>query len=287
MSTLKLVTTETFNNLSCSFYRNMNDDILLTREQIGQALEYSNPAKAIRMIHLKHKDRLEPLCIRVKEQTFDQPRSAASRNNNLMTERVYYTERGVMEICRWSRQPKANLFMDWVWDIVEKYRHNDLVSMNDFTQVTDAVFSLTKTVSELTKAMTDITTTITAMQNEINNLKTAQKVISQRKYSYWSTKMFPKYQLLAEYFDISYTELYKNLYREMQNLYPDIDLNQLKEDYCYENKLETCYTLDAIEHSPHIRVLFENVVDTLLRQYDLMQPETTQTKYTTIFDKAS
>ena len=22
-------------------------------------------------------------------------------------ERVYYTERGVMEICRWSRQPKA------------------------------------------------------------------------------------------------------------------------------------------------------------------------------------
>ncbi len=78
--------------------------------------------------------------------------------------------------------------------------------------------------------MTDIITTITAMQNEINNLKTTQKVISQRKYSYWSTKMFPKYQLLAEYFDISYTELYKNLYREMQNLYPDIDLNQLKED---------------------------------------------------------
>lgn len=99
--------------------------------------------------------------------------------------------------------------------------------------------------------------------------------------------MFPKYQLLAKYFDISYTELYKNLYREMQNLYPDIDLNQLKEDYCYENKLETCYTLDAIEHTPKIRILFENVIDTLLRQYDLMQPETTQTKYTTIFDKAS
>ena len=99
--------------------------------------------------------------------------------------------------------------------------------------------------------------------------------------------MFPKYQLLAEYFDISYTELYKNLYREMQNLYPDVDLNQLKDDYCYENRLENCYTLDAIEHAPHIRVLFENVVDTLLRQYDLMQSETAQTKYTTIFDKAS
>lgn len=262
----------------------MNDDILLTREQIGQALEYADPSMCIRRIHLKHKDRLDPLCIRMK---LGQYQIGTNLTKSEEQERVYYTERGVMEICRWSRQPKTNLFMDWVWDIVEKYRHNDLVSMNDFTQVANAVFSLTKTVSELTKAMTDITTTITVMQNEINNLKTTQKSISQRKYSYWSTKMFPKYQLLAEYFDISYTELYKNLYREMQNLYPDIDLNQLKEDYCYENKLETCYTLDAIEHSPHIRVLFENVVDTLLRQYDLMQPETTQTKYTTIFDKAS
>lgn len=24
-----------------------------------------------------------------------------------------------MEICRFSRQPKADTFMDWVWDVVE------------------------------------------------------------------------------------------------------------------------------------------------------------------------
>lgn len=61
MSTLRLITTETFADLQCNFYRNMNDDILLTREQIGQALEYSDPSMCIRRIHLKHKDRLEPL----------------------------------------------------------------------------------------------------------------------------------------------------------------------------------------------------------------------------------
>lgn len=54
MSNLTLITTETFNNLPCNFYRNMNDDILLTREQIGQALEYADPIKAIQKIHLKH-----------------------------------------------------------------------------------------------------------------------------------------------------------------------------------------------------------------------------------------
>lgn len=67
MSNLKLVITENFGNISCDFYRNMNDDILLTREQIGSALEYSNPGKAIQKIHLKHKDRLDPLSMKCKE----------------------------------------------------------------------------------------------------------------------------------------------------------------------------------------------------------------------------
>lgn len=66
MSNLQLITTENFGNISCDFYRDMNDDILLTREQIGSALEYSNPGKAIQKIHLKHKDRLDPLSMKCK-----------------------------------------------------------------------------------------------------------------------------------------------------------------------------------------------------------------------------
>lgn len=127
---LKLITTEKFGELDCSFYRNMNDDILLTREQIGQALEYKDPSKAIQKIHLKHQDRLESLCLRVKDSTFDHPPQSGGSRNNLTTERVYYTERGVMEICRWSHQKKADEFMDWVWDIIERYRNNTLTSIN-------------------------------------------------------------------------------------------------------------------------------------------------------------
>ena len=51
---MKLITTEKFGELDCSFYRNMNDDILLTREQIEEALEYADPIKAIQKIYLKH-----------------------------------------------------------------------------------------------------------------------------------------------------------------------------------------------------------------------------------------
>lgn len=280
MNNLTLITTETFNNLPCNFYRNMNDDILLTREQIGQALEYADPSKAIRKIHLKHKDRLDELCIRIKNKTFDSTQNGASReqNDNLITERVYYTEKGIMEICRWSRQKNANIFMDWVWDIIEKYRHNKLIP--DLSQITSTLTTITNTLTTLAQTMT-------SMQQEINSFKETQSVqpkLPKKKWSYWSTKMFPKYQLLTDYFQISNTELYKNLYRELENTYPDIDLNQEIDDYCYENNLESTYTLDVIEHNLTLRKLFEAIVDNLLNKYNLADTYNINTKISTIFD---
>lgn len=280
MNNLTLITTETFNNLPCNFYRNMNDDILLTREQIGQALEYADPSKAIKKIHLKHKDRLDELCIRIKDKTFDSTQNGASReqNDNLITERVYYTEKGIMEICRWSRQKNANIFMDWVWDIIEKYRHNKLIP--DLSQITSTLTTITNTLTTLAQTMT-------SMQQEINSLKETQSVqpkLSKKKWSYWSTKMFPKYQLLTDYFQISNTELYKNLYRELENTYPDIDLNQEIDDYCYENNLESTYTLDVIEHNLTLRKLFEAIVDNLLNKYNLADTYNINTRTSTIFD---
>lgn len=88
---LKLITTETFGDLSCNFYRNMNYDILLTREQIGTALEYVNPSKAIQKIHSLHKDRLENLCIRITENRVPQNGGCRCRcrNNLLYPKRCY------------------------------------------------------------------------------------------------------------------------------------------------------------------------------------------------------
>ena len=279
MNNLKLITTETFNNLPCNFYRNINDDILLTREQIGQALEYTDPSKAIRKIHLKHKDRLDELCVRIK---LGSTQNGANLSKSEEQERVYYTERGIMEICRWSRQKNANIFMDWIWDIVEKYRHNEL--MPDLSQITSTLTSMTNTLNTLTQTMA-------SMQQEINTIKETQSAQSQqlpkKKWSYWSTKMFPKYQLLTDYFQISYKELYKNLYNEMNNTYPDIDLNQEIDDYCYENHLESCYTLDVIEHNKTLRKLFESIVDNLLEQNNLIDINNTNTKIPTIFNKVS
>ena len=78
-------------------------------------------------------------------------------------------------------------------------------------------------------------------------------------------------------------ELYKYLYKEFSDIYPDYDLRQVADDYCYENKLETCFTLDAIEHDKTVRKLFERIVDNLLEE---CKKEYERTQYNVISNHA-
>lgn len=257
MSNLKLVTTENFGNLECNFYRNMNDDILLTREQIGQALEYSNPAKAIQKIHLKHKDRLDEFSIRIKASTT----TRTGVVENLMTETIYYTQRGIMEICRWSRQPLANKFMDWVWDIVEKYRSNEIMDMSRMTTILNKFVDV---IEKQERRLSKIEKQLSVQQEQLNKLTTYKKPNNP-----WFVKMHPKYKLLEEYFNITRTELYKNILEKLKSVY-GLDTNQIQADYCYRNKIESCYPLDPYEFNPKYREMIEKVVDDDLLKYGII-----------------
>ena len=70
---------------------------------------------------------------------------------------------------------------------------------------------LTDTLSSITNTITILTQTMTTMQQEISNIKEQStnqpKQLPKKKFSYWSTKMFSKYQLLTDYFNISNREL--------------------------------------------------------------------------------
>ena len=273
MTNLKLITIENFGELQCNFYRNMNDDILLTREQIGTALEYSNPSTAIKNLHRKHKDRLDSLSMKIKlGRLQNEPTSKSDEQ-----ERVYYTERGVMEICRWSRQPKANLFMDWVWDIVEKYRNKEIV---DITLLSS---TLNKMVSILEKQEERIT----KVESQLSEpLQVEEKPAYKKPYNPWFAKMQPKYQLLEDYFDITRGQLYKNILKEMENIY-NIDTNQIQADYLYENNITSCYPLDPYEFKQKYRDMVEGIVNDNLIQYGIASEDDpiTSTKHITIFNK--
>ena len=81
--------------------------------------------------------------------------------------------------------------------------------------------------------------------------------------------MMPKYQLLMDYLHVDRKELYHNLFMELQNLYPDIDLAQAQDDFCFENNIDSCFTMDVIEHTKSLRDIFEHMVDSILSQYKL------------------
>ena len=133
----------------------------------------------------------------------------------------------------------------------------------------DDIQALAQSLNNLVQKIDNKFDSLEARVSTLENT-TPKSLPKKQRFTYWQSKMFPKYQALAEYFEIQLKDLYKNLYREFQNMYPDIELNQIVDDYCYENKLETCYTLDAIEHDKTVRVLFEQLVDTLLEKYDLV-----------------
>ena len=106
MSNLALVKSENFGNVQCDFYGD-DKNFWMTREQIGEALEYSEPMIAISKIHDRHKDRIDK---------FSLTRLVNGRSIYL------YSPKGVYEICRWSQQPKADAFFDWVYDRLEELR---------------------------------------------------------------------------------------------------------------------------------------------------------------------
>lgn len=112
MSNLQLIKSKKFNGIKCDFYKNENQEILLTRQQIGEALGYKNPQNAIDVLHSRHKERLDKFSVTVTLTGADEK----------LYDTTLYTFKGLYEICRYSKQPIANAFIDFAWDVIEEIR---------------------------------------------------------------------------------------------------------------------------------------------------------------------
>jgi hypothetical protein len=117
---MTVITSKPFGALNVDVYEDNKHQYYMTREQIGRALECKEPRKYIAKIHERNADRLDPLSSVVNLTT--------EVGNYTQERQTYmYSLRGVMEICRLSRQPKADAFMDFCWDIMESLMRGDTV----------------------------------------------------------------------------------------------------------------------------------------------------------------
>lgn len=85
-------------------------------------------------------------------------------------ERILYNCKGIMEICRWSRQPLADKFMDWCWVIMDKLISNSLntvtLSREEYSMIVNAaneVGQLNKVNEQLTRQLQIISAQNTTM----------------------------------------------------------------------------------------------------------------------------
>ncbi len=134
-----------------------------------------------------------------------------------------------------------------------------------------------------------ITTALQPINERLYQLEYSQKnrYLLENKYpSAWYRKIAPKYKMLMEYFGCTRSELYSSIYKELEDTY-DIDINQIHEDYCYENHLlkNECYAMDAIEHNKQLRDAITLLIDNILVKYGLQTEEQLKNfKRKTLFD---
>lgn len=121
LNELTLIKSADFGEIKCDFYGD-GEDFYVTREQIGLALEYADPQKAIGNLHNAHKERM-------KKYSF-----LESRNGRNI---YFYNRKGVMELCRWSQQPKADAFMDFCWEVMDSLMSGKakIVGMTEYQQI--------------------------------------------------------------------------------------------------------------------------------------------------------
>lgn len=153
---LSIVTKEMFGQNEMNIYQNEQNEIFMTREQVGIALGYNNPVIAVGKIHGRHKERLDELSVLTRLVSTD------GKAYNM----TIYNEKGIYEIIRRSAQPKADEFYDWVYDLLSELRRGDL-------QVND-----TSNTKLLLKAALEHEEKIETIESDVNYLKGNMRIDS-------------------------------------------------------------------------------------------------------------
>ena len=157
---MKVATSRKFGDLEIQVYENpvvghtkAQDDFWMTRDQIGTALEYSDPVRNISKIHDRNSDRLDALSTVVKLTTVEGGITKVRKT-------TVYNMRGVMEICRYSTQPKANAFIDFCWDVMVALMQGETVSL----RTNQAEIKRQERFDRMTQTLTEIHSKMDALE---------------------------------------------------------------------------------------------------------------------------
>ena len=267
MNELRLVTSEKFGEVPCAFYQqDGSDEVLLTREQIGTALEYSEPRIASMKIHNRHKDRLDkysmvvPIEKGVGTKLVPTPSDGGTGGEK---DTVLYTSKGVMEICRWSKQHKADAFMDFVWDIADKLINGEAKVVPAQQPATPAMEEWASRVERISDGLDDISRRLSTVERSTSFSNYYLRLQARSGYDRtWERRAIRNVKAIASYIGMDEKSLLRKIYREMESRY-GIVLNDFSRDYKRVKKISRCSTLSVISFSFPLREMCEAVIQEL------------------------
>ena len=286
---MTVITSKPFGALNVDVYQNDKHQYYMTREQIGTALEYSDPVTAICKIHNRNADRLDPLSSTTK--------LVVGEKNRTNTREFYmYSLRGVMEICRLSRQPKADAFMDFCWDIMESLMRGDTVLATpkmdaalskEFIDIRlHALFDSMKNLqSELKSVRKDLSEQIEearATSNEaLNTISSVSQCVHQIKdkqmdeairstrnftprkdvMSDWRKKMYERINVIAAINEMKVQDVFRDIYEYMNRVYTFV-IEEERRKYCARTGRTGHFpTIDVVEASTMYKSIFGALVE--------------------------
>lgn len=126
LGNLELVKQGDFLGTKCDFYKDTNDNIYMTREQICQSLDYTNE-RQIEIIHSRNKNELDSMSVAISRFNIIHQNDVGLQTNensesSVKSNTLLYNEDGIYEITFLSRQPRAGEFRAWVRERIKEIR---------------------------------------------------------------------------------------------------------------------------------------------------------------------
>ena len=143
MSNLALVKSEMFEDVLCDFWKNENEDIFMTSEQLGKALKYSTPRESVNKLVSRNEY--------LKDIDFSGEVAMTSTDGKTYNTRVF-TEDGIYEVTMLAKTNKAKEFRAWVRNVLKGLRKGNLKLIDNKynlpTTYKEALIQLLTTIEE-------------------------------------------------------------------------------------------------------------------------------------------
>ncbi|MDT8901128.1 Bro-N domain-containing protein [Anaeroselena agilis] len=228
MNELRLVKSESFGTVKCDFYHG-DDAICMTSEQLGQALGYADPQKAISNLANRN-------------MYLNAPEFSGFLNlrtpGGMQLTRVF-TEDGIYEVAMLARTDQANAFRAWVRSVIKSIRRTGAYAVQEMSQL-EILAQATQALVKQERMLRQQQEQIETLGHRINSLDAAnidgdrrQRLEKMVKRYAWQQGLI--YSVAWHHFDDAFNTAYR------------VNLTARRENYCKKNGLKAITRPEYLE----------------------------------------